>query len=81
VPFAAIIAADWAKDARKRVVFAADILRRRVQRVDGADCSFDAVLEQARRWTDGGPVLVAFDVPLGIPKSYLRGGAANRMLG
>ncbi len=68
----AILCADWSKDVRKRAVYAADVGRRLVYRLNsGAGWSVGAVLEQAKRWLSSGPVLVAFDAPLGVPESYL----------
>jgi hypothetical protein len=67
----AILCADWAKEQRKRAVFVADIGARTVSRIARADWSVARVLDAAQPWAERGPVLVAFDAPLGVPASYL----------
>ncbi len=67
----AILCADWAKEQRKRAVFVADIGARTVSRIARADWSVAKVLDAAQPWAERGPVLVAFDAPLGVPASYL----------
>jgi hypothetical protein len=61
----AILCADWAKEQRKRAVFVADIGARTVSRIARADWSVAKVLDAAQPWAERGPVLVAFDAPLG----------------
>lgn len=68
----AILCADWAKDAAGRAVYVADVLTRVVRRLQASAWSMSIVLEAARRWSSRGSVLVTFDVPLGVPESYLR---------
>ena len=79
IGIAAILCADWGKDRGKRAVYMADIDERSVQRVPGNDWSLHSVLNEARQRLSRGPVLVTFDLPLGVPKSYAL--AVGSMLG
>jgi hypothetical protein len=67
----AILCADWGKEIRKRAVYVADVSARAVRRVYASAWSVGTVLKEAERWASHGPVLATFDVPLGIPESYL----------
>ena len=67
----AILCADWGKDIRKRAVFVADVSSRSVRRAAPRAWSLAAVLDEADCWTRTGPVLATFDLPLGVPESYL----------
>ena len=69
----AILCADWGKENRKRVVYVADVSARVVRRVDASAWSLGAVLAETERWARTGPVLATFDLPLGVPESYLAG--------
>jgi hypothetical protein len=68
---AAILCADWGKEAHKRAVYVADVASRTVSRLASTLWSFESVLQAAERWTNHGSVLVTFDAPLGVPHSYL----------
>lgn len=67
----AILCADWGKEARKRAVYVGDVSTRVVRRVSADRWTLATVLDEARRRTGAGPVVAAFDVPLGVPRSYL----------
>ena len=68
----AILCADWGKAARKRAVYAANVRQRLVYRLSpGTGWSVGAILAEAERLSRDGPVLAAFDAPLGLPESYL----------
>jgi transposase len=72
---AAIVCADWGKEAGKRAVFVADFISRAVRRLSRRDWSVNTVLAEAERWKSRGTVLVTFDAPLGVPESYLAAAA------
>lgn len=67
----AIISADWSKEASKRAVYVADVGARSIRRLNAARWSLDGVLRAADAFASTGAVLAAFDVPLGVPESYL----------
>ena len=66
-----ILCADWGKDARKRAVYIADVSARSVRRIPSNAWSLTSVVAEAQRHSGSGPVLVTFDVPIGVPNSYL----------
>jgi hypothetical protein len=67
----AILCADWGKEFPKRAVYVADVSARVVRRVAATGWSVPGVLKEAERWESTGSVLATFDVPLGVPESYL----------
>jgi len=67
----AILCADWAKEPGKRSVYLADVAACSVSRLDSDSWSFDGVLDKAYRFAQRGPVLATFDLPIGVPQSYL----------
>ena len=67
---AAVLCADWGKDPRNRAVYMADVPARTVRRLTEKSWSFVSLLRAAEPWVGKGPVLLAFDVPLGFPQSY-----------
>ncbi len=71
LPISAVLCADWGKDPSKRAVYVADVAMRCVYRLASEEWSFAAVLVEARGLADKGPVLATFDVPFGLPASYL----------
>jgi hypothetical protein len=66
-----ILCADWGKDAHKRAVYIADVSTRTVRRIASEAWSLTSVVEEAERHASSGPVFVTFDVPIGVPSSYL----------
>jgi hypothetical protein len=67
-----IICADWSKHAQRRAVYAADVPARRIYRLHPKPhWSLPQILDAAASLSSNGPVLVAFDVPFGVPESYL----------
>jgi len=67
-----ILCADWGKETRKRAVYAADVRARRVYRLQPKRAwSLPEILDAADGLSANGPVLAAFDVPFGVPNSYL----------
>lgn len=73
-----ILCADWGKEMRKRAVFVADTSGRVVRRVARHEWTFDALLVEARRHASAGPVLIAMDVPFGVPSGYLDAARTER---
>lgn len=67
----AIVCADWGKEVSKRAAFVADVHECRVQWLGPVRWTFEEVLRHAEPWASRGSVLVTFDAPLGVPKSYL----------
>jgi len=59
-------------------VYIADVLARKVRRLEVGAWSLATLLDEGDRWARRGPVLATFDVPLGIPDTYLA--AAARLL-
>jgi len=67
-----ILCADWGKEAHKRAVFVADVNDKPiVRRVLRQEWTFAAVMKEAELLASTGPVLVALDVPLGVPSGFL----------
>ncbi len=72
-----ILCADWSKETRRRAVYAADVTARRVYRLQPKlSWSLQEILEAAADFSAKGLVLAAFDVPLGVPESYLAAAGA-----
>lgn len=67
-----ILCADWSKGHGKRSVYVARVGERTIKKVAGRKWSFGTVMRLAADEQQRGPVLVAFDVPLGIPSSYFK---------
>ena len=73
----AILCADWGMGAGKRTVYVADVSSRVVRRIaSNIPWSVAAILSAANSMAVKGPVLAAFDAPLGVPESYLAAAAA-----
>jgi hypothetical protein len=72
--WAAILCADWSKKPRRREVYAARIAERRVGRLapPQGGWNLSRVLAAAERLRQelGGALLVGFDAPIGVPRSY-----------
>jgi hypothetical protein len=66
-----LLCADWSKEQKGRALFCANVLKREVFRVEAARLTVDFALEKARDLTTSGNVLLSFDVPLGLPQSFL----------
>ena len=69
--FGAILCADWSKGARGRAVYIGLPGTRTIQRIDHAWWTLDELLDTASRYSPLGPVLVAVDAPIGVPKSFV----------
>jgi len=67
-----ILCADWSKSRAKRSVYIARVAERSVKKVTGTKWSFGEVMKLATKEREHGKVLVAFDVPLGVPASYFK---------
>jgi hypothetical protein len=67
-----IVCADWSKGHGKRSVYVARVGERTIRRVAGRKWSFGKVMGLAAEEQQRGPVLVAFDVTLGVPSSYFK---------
>ena len=67
----AILCADWGKEKAKRSIYVADVESRIVRRVSAEAWSVTSVLAQADRLASTGSALATFDVPIGVPTSYL----------
>lgn len=80
MPIAAILAADWGKEKKKRAVYVAEAASRTVRRLThSAGWTLTSLVERARTWQHVGAVVIAIDAPLGVPGGYLR--RARRALG
>ncbi len=66
-----LLCADWSKDQNKRALYAADVRKREVYRVRPATLTIDSALDEARKLAAKGKVLLSFDLPLGLPLSFL----------
>jgi hypothetical protein len=66
-----LLCADWSKEPRGRALYAADVRARVVYRVKGRRLTVQSALDAARDLSTGGSVLLSFDLPLGLPQSYL----------
>ena len=67
---AAIACGDWGKHSGKRAVHVADIPARAVRRMNRGTWSFNTVDDTPYKAGTELPVLVAFDAPRGVPRSY-----------
>jgi hypothetical protein len=73
-----ILCADWGKPSAKRVVFSAQLTDGPVvRRITAKEWTLAALIHEAENFASLGPVIVALDVPLGVPLSYLD--AAQRL--
>lgn len=66
-----VVSADWSKDESKRSVHVADVRARTITEQHGK-WSLAALLEEARRLSDGGRhrVLIAMDLAIGVPAGF-----------
>ena len=75
-----ILCCDWSKEPSGRAVYVADADTKSVRHVgpdpsqtpDGTPWTFEAALAHARMLRREGPVLLTFDAPLGLPRSYFQ---------
>jgi Uma2 family endonuclease len=66
-----VLCADWSKDTGGRSLYVAEVARRRVARAERrAAWTVAGALSAAERYAGQGPVVLAFDAPLGVPRSY-----------
>ncbi len=65
-----LLCADWSKEQKGRALFVADVRKREVRRVRLLPLTIDAALACAREFAKEGNVLLSFDVPLGLPRSF-----------
>jgi hypothetical protein len=66
-----LLCADWSKEPKGRALFVADVKNREVRRVREFPLTIDSALARAREFAKRGTVLLSFDVPLGLPHSFL----------
>jgi hypothetical protein len=66
-----LLCADWSKEQKGRSLYAANVLTREVFRTEEGGLTVDFALEKARDLATRGNVLLSFDVPLGLPQSFL----------
>src|SRR5690606_31501971 len=74
-----LVCCDWGLAPGGRAIYVGDAQARTLGpggptpfcNANGDPWTLSAVLELGRRLRDQGPVLLAFDMPLGIPASYL----------
>jgi hypothetical protein len=72
-----ILTADWGMEAGKRAVYAADVSSRVVRRIPRNEpWTLAGVLDVAMSMAGTGSAVAAFDVPLGVPESFLNVAAA-----
>jgi Uma2 family endonuclease len=68
---AVVVCADWSKDPRCRAVFVAEIAKARVGRAKPNDAwSVERTLGLAEQLAGLGRVVLGFDAPLGVPRSF-----------
>jgi predicted kinase len=67
-----LVCADWSKEPQKRAVRLARVSSRTIEQVPSSPSqSLSEILSLAERERKRGPVLVAFDAVLGVPRGYL----------
>lgn len=66
-----LLCADWSKKQKGRALYAADVRKRAIYREGTRPLTFDSALKSARELAEHGNVLLSFDLPLGLPHSYL----------
>lgn len=69
VAFGAILCADWSNEASGRAVYVALPGTRVIQRVNRSSWTFDQLVDDSYRYPDLGPVVIAVDAPIGVPRS------------
>lgn len=73
--FRTLVCADWAGPIKKRRAYAADLAAREVHSLGPGPWTLETLLADGEALAANGPVLVALDLPLGVPAGYL--GAAR----
>ena len=66
-----LLCADWSKEQKGRSLYSAKVLTRKVSRVEEGELTVDFALKKARELAKTGNVFLSFDVPLGLPQSFL----------
>ena len=66
-----LFCADWSADPRKRSVYLARVEDRVVHRLNTPVWTVAGVIAEAERYAREGQVMLSFDAPLGVPRSYL----------
>jgi hypothetical protein len=66
-----LLCADWSKEQKGRALYMANVLKREVRRVRKFPLTLDSALAQAGELAKDGTVLLSFDLPLGLPNSFL----------
>lgn len=70
----AYICADWSKERKKRTAFLADPLMRHIRKLPNEPTlTFSGMLDVATTFAANGSVILGFDVPIGVPCSFLYG--------
>lgn len=65
--------ADWSKESTGRAVYVALPGTRTIERVVHNSWTLDQLLEKAGSYSHLGPVLIAVDAPIGVPRSFALG--------
>jgi hypothetical protein len=68
-PFAALVCADWSKNAAGRAAYVAVPATRTIERLGGGPWTFEVLLQRVQPPANAGPVLLGMDLPLGVPRS------------
>lgn len=68
--FETLLCADWAKEDKKRAIYLASTTNRIIHKVAGQRWSLASALDWTRAHAEG-RTLIAFDLPLGVPDSFL----------
>jgi len=66
-----LLCADWSKEQKGRALYVANVLKSEVRRVSEVPLTLDSALARARELAKEGTVLLSFDLPLGLPESFL----------
>lgn len=66
-----LLCADWSKEQKGRALYVANVAKREVRRVRHFPLTLDSALAHASELARQGGVLLSFDLPLGLPHSFL----------
>ena len=66
-----LLCADWSKEQRGRALYVADVRKKEVRRVKKYPLTLESALAVAEELAQDGRMLLSFDLPLGLPASFL----------
>ncbi len=65
-----VVCADWAGTPDGRAAYVADVASRKVSRLTRRSLTIPTLLDEARRLSESGKVLLGIDLPIGLPAAY-----------